>query len=123
MSKNLATILLLIASNSFMTIAWYGHLRFKDISWLKDVGLFGTIIISWGIAFLEYSLMVPANRIGNAENGGPFSLLQLKIIQEVVSIIIFLLFTTLLFKTEEIRLNHLIGFVFLIIAVYFFFKK
>ena len=123
MPRSLSTILLLIASNTFMTIAWYGHLRFKDVSWLKDIGLFGVILISWVIAFVEYSLMVPANRIGSAEHGGPFSLLQLKIIQEVISILVFLIFTTVLFKTEEIKWNHLVGFIFLVIAVYFFFKK
>ena len=123
MRNSIFTILLLVASNTFMTIAWYGHLRFKDVSWLKDIGLAGTVLISWAIAFLEYCLMVPANRIGSAELGGPFSLLQLKMIQEVVSILVFLIFTVLVFKTEEIKINHLIGFVFLVIAVYFFFKK
>jgi uncharacterized protein len=123
MRNSIFTILLLVASNTFMTIAWYGHLRFKDISWLKDVGLAGTIFISWGVALIEYCLLIPANRIGSDQLGGPFSLLQLKMIQEVVSLIVFLIFTVLVFKTEEIKINHLIGFVFLIIAVYFFFKR
>ncbi|MFL5752764.1 MAG: DMT family protein [Bacteroidia bacterium] len=123
MRNSILTILLLIASNTFMTVAWYGNLRFKDISWLKDIGMFGTVLISWGIAFAEYCLMVPANRIGSSELGGPYSLLQLKMLQEVISIMVFLVFTVLFFKTEEIKINHLIGFVFLIIAVYFFFKK
>lgn len=123
MPKSLTTILLLVASNTFMTIAWYGHLRFKDISWLKDLGLTGTILISWGIALLEYCLMVPANRIGHIQHGGPFTLLQLKIIQEAVSISVFVLFTLLVFKTEEIRWNHLLGFVFILLAIYCFFKK
>lgn len=123
MRNSIFTIALLLASNTFMTFAWYGHLRFKDVSWLKDLPLFGVILVSWGIAFVEYCFAVPANRLGSAEFGGPFSLLQLKVIQESVSIVVFLIFTLLVFKTEEIRLNHLIGFGFLIVAVYFFFKK
>ncbi|MES2132639.1 MAG: DMT family protein [Bacteroidota bacterium] len=117
MSRSLQTILLLIASNTFMTIAWYGHLRFKH------VGLITTILISWGIALLEYSLMVPANKIGSDINGGPFNMFQLKIIQEVVSISVFVIFTLLVFKTESLRWNHIIGFLCLFVAVYFFFKK
>jgi uncharacterized protein len=123
MPRALSTILLLMASNTFMTIAWYGHLRFKDISFLKNAGLFTTILISWGIALLEYSLMVPANKLGSNLTGGPFNMWQLKLIQEVVSISIFVIFTLLFFKTETLRWNHLIGFVFLLAAVYFFFKK
>lgn len=112
-----------MASNTFMTIAWYGHLRYKDIPMLKDLGVFGTILISWCIALLEYSLMVPANKIGSDINGGPFTIWQLKIIQEVVSISIFIIFTLLVFKTDTFRMNHFIGFMFLVLAVYFFFKK
>lgn len=114
---------MLMASNTFMTIAWYGHLRYKDIPMLKDLGVFGTILISWCIALLEYSLMVPANKIGSDINGGPFTIWQLKIIQEVVSISIFIIFTLLVFKTDTFRMNHFIGFMFLVLAVYFFFKK
>lgn len=123
MSRALQTIVLLIASNTFMTIAWYGHLRYKDIDWLKDIGLVGTIAISWCIALLEYSLMVPANKIGSDSNGGPFSIWQLKIIQEAISVSVFVLFALLVFKTDTFRWNHAAGFVFLVIAVYFFFKK
>lgn len=123
MSRNLITILLLIASNTFMTIAWYGHLRFKDVEFLKNAGLFTTILISWGIAFLEYCLMVPANKIGSSINDGPFNMWQLKLIQEVISISVFVIFTLLIFKTDTFKWNHLVGFVFLLGAVYFFFKK
>jgi uncharacterized protein (DUF486 family) len=123
MSKALSTILLLIASNTFMTIAWYGHLRYKDISFLKNTGMITAILLSWGIALFEYSLMVPANKIGSSINGGPFNMWQLKLIQEVVSISVFIIFTLVFFKTETLKWNHLIGFVFLIAAVYFFFKK
>ena len=122
-SRGLTTILLLIASNTFMTIAWYGHLKFKDISFLKNVGLVGTILISWGIAILEYSLMVPANKIGSSLNDGPFNMWQLKLIQEVISISVFVIFTLVFFKSDQLKWNHLVGFAFLICAVYFFFKK
>jgi uncharacterized protein (DUF486 family) len=123
MPRSAITILLLIASNTFMTIAWYGHLRFKDLPMLKNAGLITTILISWGIALLEYSLMVPANKIGSNLNGGPFNMWQLKLIQEVVSISVFIVFTLVLFKTDQLRWNHLVGFVLLLGAVYFFFKK
>lgn len=123
MSRGLVTILLLIASNTFMTIAWYGHLRFKDISFLKNAGLFTMILISWGIAFIEYLLMVPANRMGSAITGGPFNMWQLKIIQEAVSVTVFIVFTLVFFKGDTFRLNHLIGFLLLIASVYFFFRK
>ncbi|HTA63342.1 MAG TPA: DMT family protein [Bacteroidia bacterium] len=123
MKKGLFTILLLMASNTFMTFAWYGHLKYKDVKWLQNLSLPLTILLSWGIAFFEYSLMVPANKIGFQENDGPFSLLQLKVIQEVVSITVFMAFTLLLFKEEPIKWNHLMGFLCLILAVYFFFKK
>jgi len=123
MPRALFTILLLIASNTFMAIAWYGHLRFKDVSFLKNAGMFTVILISWGIAFLEYCLMVPANRIGAAVNGGPFNMWQLKLVQEIVSILVFVVFTMLVFKTETLKWNHVIGFIFLFCAVYFFFKK
>jgi uncharacterized protein len=123
MTRGLYTVLLLMASNTFMTIAWYGHLRFKELPVLKNAGLFGMILISWGIAFFEYMLMVPANRLGSALHGGPFNMWQLKLIQEVISISVFIIFTLLFFKTEQLRWNHLVGFIFLVAAVYFFFKK
>lgn len=121
--RGLSTVLLLMASNTFMTIAWYGHLRFKDLAVLKDKGIFVTVLISWAIAFFEYLLMVPANKLGSSINGGPFNMWQLKLIQEAISISVFIVFTLVFFKTEELRLNHLFGFIFLFIAVYFFFKK
>lgn len=123
MPRALTTILLLIASNTFMTIAWYGHLRFKDVSFLKNLSLPATVLISWGIAVFEYSLMVPANKIGSAINGGPFNMWQLKLIQEVISILVFVIFTLVFFKTDELRWNHVLGFALLFLAVYFFFKK
>ena len=106
-----------------MTLAWYGHLKFKEMEWSKSLGLFAIILISWGIALFEYSFQVPANKYGFKGNGGPFTLLELKMIQEALSIGIFLIFTLLFFKTEKIAWNHLVGFGFLILAVYFVFLK
>jgi uncharacterized protein (DUF486 family) len=123
MDKGFSTILLLLASNTFMTLAWYGHLRFKELAILKDTGLLATILISWGIAFFEYVLMVPANRLGSSVTGGPFNMWQLKLIQEVISISIFVIFTLVFFKSETLRWNHFAGFFFLLVAVYFFFRK
>ena len=106
-----------------MTIAWYGHLRYKDIAFLRNSGLLIAILISWGIAFFEYCLMVPANKLGSSINGGPFNMWQLKLIQEVISISVFIIFTLIVFKTETLKWNHVVGFFFLVVAVYFFFKK
>jgi len=123
MKNGFLTVILLFISNSFMTLAWYGHLKFKNIQQLDNLGLFSIILISWGLAFFEYIFQVPANRIGYDGNGGPFNLWQLKVIQEVITLTVFTIFTMVFFKNETFRLNHLIGFVFLILAVYFIFKK
>lgn len=123
MAKGIQTIILLVLSNAFMTLAWYGHLKFKDMKWSQSLGLISIILISWGIALFEYMLQVPANRIGFKEYGGPFSLVQLKVIQEVLTLIVFVVFSVLFFKNETFKLNHLIGFVFLVLAVYFIFKE
>ncbi len=121
--NGLYTIGLLILSNTFMTFAWYGHLKFNEISSLKNLGLFSVILISWGIAFFEYCFQVPANRIGYHGNGGSFSLVQLKVIQEVITLMVFTVFTTLLFKGEELRYNHFIGFLFLVLLFTLFSKN
>ncbi|MBS1549278.1 MAG: DMT family protein [Bacteroidetes bacterium] len=123
MKRAIFSILLLLLSNTFMTLAWYGHLKFKQMNWSQNLGLLTIILISWGIALLEYCFQVPANRIGFKENGGPFSLWQLKVIQEVISLTVFTVFMIVFFKNETLRLNHIIGFGFLILAVYFIFKK
>ena len=117
--QGISTILLLLFSNVFMTVAWYGHLKFQHLKFFEKTGLFGLILVSWLIAFFEYCLMVPANRIGFRENGGPFSLVQLKVIQEVITLLVFSAFTLLFFKNEALKWNHLVGFVFLVLAVYF----
>jgi len=121
--KSIYTIALLVLSNTFMTFAWYGHLKFKEWKWFEGWPLAVIILISWGIALFEYMFQVPANRIGYQENGGPFSLVQLKVIQEVITLVVFSMFTLVLFKNETFKWNHLLGFVFLILAVYFIFKK
>ncbi len=106
-----------------MTIAWYGHLKFGTAKSGSPMPLILIIVVSWGIAFFEYCLQVPANRIGFAGDGGPFSLIQLKIIQEVLSLSVFTVFTLMVFKTETFRLNHVISFLLLVAAVFFAFKK
>ena len=121
--KGFYSIIMLVMSNAFMTIAWYGHLKLRTMSRFENISLITVILLSWGIAFFEYSLQVPANRIGFNGNGGPFSLVELKVIQEVISILVFTGFTLLVFKNEQFRINHLIGFAFLVLAVYFIFKK
>lgn len=114
------TVLLLICSNVFMTLAWYGHLKLGEMSWFRKWPMIAVIAFSWGIAFFEYCLQVPANRIGFDGNGGPFSLMQLKVIQEVITLTVFVIFSMVAFHTE-LRWNHLVAAVFLILAVYFVF--
>lgn len=121
--KAVYTLVLLAISNVFMTFAWYGHLKFKEMEWSKGIGLVAIILISWGIALFEYMFQVPANKIGFKGNDGPFTLLQLKIIQEALSITIFMIFTLFFFKSEKIAWNHVLGFVLLLLSVYFFFKN
>lgn len=121
--KGIWTVALLVLSNVFMTLAWYGHLRFKEFSWGKGLGLFSIILISWGVAFFEYIFQVPANRIGSDLNGGPFTLVQLKVLQEAITLVIFTLFTILVFRNESFRWNHLAAAFLLIGAVWLVFKK
>ena len=121
--KALVTISLLILSNTFMTIAWYGHLKFAEWKWFNKLGLISIILISWGIALFEYMFQVPANKIGFNGNGGPFSLVQLKVIQEVITLIVFSVFTFVAFKHQALKWNHFVAFGFLVLAVYFMFKS
>jgi uncharacterized protein len=121
--KGMYAIALLVLSNVFMTLAWYGHLQFKNFPWLKSLGLLAVIMISWGLAFFEYIFQVPANKIGYRDNGGPFSLFELKTIQEAVSLIVFTLITIYVFKTEKLAWNHMVGFALIVLAVFFIFKK
>lgn len=121
--KGSLTVFLLILSNSFMTLAWYGHLYFKKISFLSKLGIFSVILISWGLAFFEYALQVPANKIGFKENGGPFSLFELKIIQEGISLMVFALFAIFIFRTDKLAWNYIVGFILMLLSVFFIFKK
>jgi uncharacterized protein (DUF486 family) len=123
MYKGLYTILLLILSNLFMTFAWYGHLQFQKIDWLKNTGLLGIVFISWGIALFEYVFQVPANRIGHSQHGGPFSLFELKTIQEAISISVFVLVNIYVFKEGNLQWNHILGFALIVLAVFVIFKK
>lgn len=117
------TILLLIGSNVCMTVAWYGHLKLQDMHISDGWPVILVILFSWGIAFFEYCLQVPANRIGSVINGGPFSLMQLKVIQEVISLTVFTVLVAVFFKGESFHWNHLAAFVCLILAVFFAFLK
>ncbi|MBG0781281.1 MAG: DMT family protein [Bacteroidales bacterium] len=121
--KTISTVGLLLLSNAFMTLAWYGHLKFKDWNIFTKYGLVAVILVSWSLALFEYIFQVPANRIGYAGNGGPFSLMQLKVLQEVITLIVFVVFSLILFKNESLKWNHFIALIFLVLAVYFVFKK
>lgn len=121
--KALSTILLLITSNIFMTFAWYGHLKLQEMKISSGWPLILVILFSWGVAFFEYCAQVPANRIGFVENGGPYNLMQLKVIQEVISLTVFTVIATLLFKNQSLEWNHLAAFICLILAVFFVFMK
>ncbi len=114
---------MLIVSNVFMTFAWYGNLKLSEMKINTDWPLILIILTSWGLAFFEYVFMIPANRIGSQINGGPFSLMQLKIIQEAISLTVFTVIVATVFKGEPIRWNHIISFGFIILAVVFAFWK
>ena len=117
------TILLLVLSNIFMTLAWYGHLKLQQTGVSSDWPLFGVIVFSWLIAFLEYCCQVPANRSGFVGNGGPFTLVQLKVIQECISLIVFAVMANILFQGQSLQWNHLAAFVCIVAAVYFVFVE
>ena len=122
--NQLYTVGLLIVSNVFMTFAWYGHLKMQQLKVFSDTTpLFIVILFSWLLAMPEYMCQVPANRIGFAGNGGPYSLMQLKVIQEVISLSIFTIFVTVFFQGESLHWNHAAAFLCLVMAVYFVFLK
>lgn len=123
MSKGLISILLLVVSNVFMTFAWYGNLKLEQMNVTKDWPLILIILLSWGVALLEYLVMIPANRVGSQITGGPFSLMELKIIQECISLTVFTVIVATVFKGEPIRWNHLVAFGLIILAVFFAFLK
>ena len=113
------TVLLLVLSNIFMTFAWYGHLKLQEMKISDGWPLILVILFSWGLAFFEYCAQVPANRLGSNINGGPFSLVQLKVIQEVISLIVFTVIINFLFKGQGLQWNHIAAFVCLVAAVFF----
>ena len=114
---------MLICSNVFMTFAWYGHLKLSEMKISTGWPLILVILFSWGIAFFEYCLTVPANRIGFIGNGGPFNLMQLKVIQEVISISVFTIIAMMCFQGQQLHWNHIAAFICLIAAVCFVFYK
>ncbi len=121
LQTGLSTVLLLVVANIFMIFAWYGHLKLSDSGISTNWPLYAIILFSWGIALLEYVFQVPANRIGFEGNGGPFTLMQLKVMQEVITLVVFTIFAQLFFQGNELRWNHLVAFLLLIGAVYFVF--
>ena len=124
MSKAILTLVLLVISNTFMTFAWYGNLKLQEMKIIShNTSIVVIVLISWCIALLEYSFLIPANRIGSEINGGPFSLVQLKVIQEVISCLVFGVIVSVCFKGETLQWNHLVAVIFLILAVYFVFIK
>lgn len=119
----LYTIMLLILSNVFMTFAWYGHLKLQQSGVSTHWPLIGVIAFSWAIAFFEYCCQVPANRIGFVNNGGPFNLVQLKVIQECISLIVFAVMANMMFQGQSLQWNHAAAFLLLIGAVYLVFME
>ena len=118
----LLTIAMLVVSNIFMTFAWYGHLKMRDAGIItSNTPLYVVILISWGIALAEYAFQVPANRMGYTGHGGPFTLMQLKVIQEAITLLIFTIFTIVFFKGETLHWNHFAAFALLIVAVWLVF--
>ena len=124
MTKAIITLALLVISNTFMTLAWYGNLKLQEMKLISpNTSIVAIVLISWCVALLEYSFLIPANRIGSDINGGPFSLVQLKVIQEVISCVVFGVIVSVLFKGETLQWNHFVAVIFLVLAVYFVFLK
>lgn len=121
--RGVSTILLLIVSNVFMTFAWYGNLKLQEMKISTDWPLYAIILASWGMALIEYFCLIPANRFGSQITGGPFSLMQLKIIQEAISLVVFTIIVATVFKSEPIQWNHFVAFGCIIAAVFFAFLK
>ena len=121
MKPAVLTVILLIVSNVFMTFAWYGHLKLQSSGVSANWPLYLVILLSWGIALVEYIFMIPANRIGFDGNGGPYSLVQLKVMQECITLVVFTLFTMIAFKGTHLGWNHVLAFLLLVGAVYLVF--
>ncbi len=106
-----------------MALAWYGHLKFASLPKLAHLGLWATVFLSWGIALFEYLFMIPANKMAYQENGGPYSLVQMRLLQEVISLSVFVVFTVLVFKKESFHYNHLAAAICLMGSIYFMFRN
>ena len=119
----MATIALLVVANVFMYIAWYGHLKLQSAGVSANWPLYAVVFMSWGVALFEYFFQIPANRIGFDGNGGPYSLMQLKVMQEVITLVIFVIFSVMMFDNFSLRWNHIVAMVLLVVAVYLVFMK
>lgn len=117
------TIILLVVANVFMIFAWYGHLTLHDRGISSSWPLWGVILFSWGIALIEYCFQVPANRIGFEGNGGPYSLMQLKVMQEAITLVVFVVFSMIAFDGFHLQWNHALACLCLIAAVFLVFWK
>ena len=117
------TVVMLICSNVFMTFAWYGNFKLEEMKISTGWPLILIILLSWGVAFFEYCILIPANRIGYVEHGGPFNLVQLKVIQEIVSLTVFTVIIMFFFKGQAIQWNHIAAFACIVLAVFFVFLK
>ncbi len=123
MNTAVLTLVLLVLANIFMTFAWYGHLKLQSMGISTTWPVWLIILLSWGIALIEYCLQVPANRMGFEENGGPFSLMQLKIMQEVITLVVFVVFSLVMFEGFTLRWNHIAAMGLMVIAVWLVFMK
>ena len=123
MNPSLITIGLLVVANIFMTVAWYGHLKLQASGVSANWPVFAVILLSWGIALVEYCFQVPANRLGFEGNGGPFSLMQLKVMQDVITLVVFVVFSLIAFNDFQLRWNHFAAMLLLVGAVYLVFMK
>ena len=123
MSAMICTVVLLVIRNIFMTVAWYGHLKLQSTGISANWPLYAVILFSWGIALLEYCCQVPANRMGFEGNGGPYSLIQLKVMQEVITLVVFVVFSLIAFEGFELKWNHYIAMGLLVGAVWLVFMK
>lgn len=117
------TVVMLVISNIFMTCAWYGHLKLQSTGFSTNWPRYVVVLFSWGIALLEYAFQVPANRMGFEGNGGPYSLIQLKVMQEVITLVVFVIFSLMVFDGFSLRWNHYLAMALLVAAVYLVFMK
>lgn len=123
MNSAVLTVVMLVIANIFMTCAWYGHLKLQSAGVSTNWPLYGIILLSWGIALVEYCFQVPANRMGFEGNGGPYSLMQLKVLQEVITLVVFVIFSLIAFENFSLRWNHYAAMALLVAAVYLVFMK